>query len=58
MRVASVLIEKIGREHVRENFRGLLPGMLSEAGFSVVEETGRCGTIFGVLRTYCAIKPA
>jgi ubiquinone/menaquinone biosynthesis C-methylase UbiE len=50
MRVLSILVEKIGREHVTENFRGLLPAMLSEAGFQKVGETARFATIFGTIR--------
>jgi ubiquinone/menaquinone biosynthesis C-methylase UbiE len=55
-RVMSFLTERIGREHVQENFRGMLPAMLREAGFSAVEETSRYGTIFGVLRAYRATR--
>jgi SAM-dependent methyltransferase len=56
MRVASFLTEKIGREHVEENFAGMLPSMLAAAGFTKVEETGRFTTIFGVLRITRAAK--
>ena len=56
MRVASVLTEKIGREHVDDNYAGLLPPMLHGAGFNVVEETGRLASIFGTLRTVRAVK--
>jgi ubiquinone/menaquinone biosynthesis C-methylase UbiE len=50
MRVLSILVETIGREHVTENFRGLLPAMLSEAGFHEVGETARFATIFGTIQ--------
>lgn len=55
-RAASYLIERIGREHVQENFLGLLPQMALDVGFSSIEETGRFGTIFGVLRSFRAAK--
>lgn len=57
-RVASYLTEKIGGEHVQENYGGLLPAMARDAGFVSVEETGRFGTIFGVLRSFRAAKPS
>jgi ubiquinone/menaquinone biosynthesis C-methylase UbiE len=56
MRIASFLSEKIGREHVEENFRGMLPSMLTDAGFVGVRETGRFTTMFGVLRTLESMK--
>lgn len=56
MRIASFLTEKIGREHVQENHRGMLPAMLESAGFAMVHETARFGTAFGVLRCLRAIR--
>lgn len=56
MRVVSFLTEKIGREHVADNFAGMLMPMLEGAGFTMVEETGRHTSIFGVLRTIRAFK--
>jgi len=50
MRVLSVFVERIGREHVTENFRGMLPAMLSEAGFQEVGETAHFATIFGTIQ--------
>jgi predicted SAM-dependent methyltransferase len=52
----SFLVEKIGREHVREQFRRLLPRMVAEAGFHDVEETGMFVTVFGVLRLVRGVK--
>jgi SAM-dependent methyltransferase len=57
MQVVSFLTEKIGREHVADNFAGMLMPMLEGAGFTMVEETGRLTSIFGVLRTIRAFKP-
>ena len=57
MRVVSFLTEKIGQEHVADNFAGMLMPMLEGAGFTMVEETGRFTSIFGVLRTIRAFKP-
>ena len=56
MRIASFLTEKIGREHVADNFAGLLVPMLHDAGFGLVEETARFASIFGTLRTLRAVK--
>ena len=56
MRVVSFLTEKIGREHVDDNFAGMLMPMLEAARFTMVEETGRFTSIFGVLRTIRAFK--
>ena len=56
MLVASFLTEKIGREAVTENFRGLLPAMLEAAGFHDVTETARFRTIFGVLRLLRGVR--
>jgi ubiquinone/menaquinone biosynthesis C-methylase UbiE len=56
MRIASFLTEKIGREHVADNFAGLLAPMLHDAGFGVVEETARFASIFGNLLTLRAVK--
>lgn len=57
-RVASYLTEKLGGEHVQENYGGLLPAMAREAGFVGIEETGRFGTIFGMLRSFRAARPS
>lgn len=58
LRVTSFITEKIGHEHVQENYRGLLPVMARDAGFVAVEETGRFPTMFGVLRSFRASRPA
>ncbi len=55
-RAASYITQKIGDEPVEENFEGRLPKMACDAGFVSVEETGRFGTIFGVLRSFRAAK--
>ena len=43
-------------EHVDDNFAGSLMPMLEAAGFTMVEETSRLTSIFGVLRTIRAFK--
>jgi ubiquinone/menaquinone biosynthesis C-methylase UbiE len=45
-------------EAVGDNYTGLLPAMLREAGFEKVEETGFFNTIFGTLTLLRARKPA
>lgn len=47
-----------GFENTRDNFRGRLPALCSEAGFSEVVETGRFNTIAGTIALYRAFKPA
>ena len=44
-------------EQVADNLNGLLPGMMSEAGFHQVEVTANYGTIFGTLSLYRGRKP-
>jgi ubiquinone/menaquinone biosynthesis C-methylase UbiE len=55
-RAISFLVEHIGREHVHEQFHGLLPRMVAEAGFHDVKETGMFVTVFGVLRLVRGVK--
>ena len=43
-------------EEVRENYQGLLPGLLAETGFTLVEETGHFPTLFGTLTLWKAQK--
>jgi ubiquinone/menaquinone biosynthesis C-methylase UbiE len=56
MRIGSFLTEKIGREHVADNYAGLLVPMLHYTGFHEIEESGRVASIFGTLRTLRAVK--
>lgn len=56
MRISSFLTEKLGREHVADNYAGLLVPMLHYTGFREVEESGRFASIFGTLRTLRAVK--
>ncbi|KTB49289.1 Methylase involved in ubiquinone/menaquinone biosynthesis [Dehalogenimonas alkenigignens] len=44
-------------ERTQDNIRGLLPGMIIDAGFEMVEETANYLTMFGNLRLYRARKP-
>ncbi len=56
LQMASFLTEEVGREHVADNFVGLLVPMLHDACFGVVEETARFASIFGTPRTLRAVK--
>lgn len=56
-RLASWVVEHVGREHVMENVRGMIPGMMAAAGFIHVEETGAIPTVFGMVRMIRGIKP-
>lgn len=53
---ASYLTEKLGGEHVQENYRGLLMSMAREAGFAEVVETARFFTVIGIIRSFRATK--
>jgi ubiquinone/menaquinone biosynthesis C-methylase UbiE len=55
-RAISFLVELIGREHVHEEFHGLLPRMVAGAGFDDVRQTGIFVTVFGVLRLIRGVK--
>lgn len=55
-RLASWLVEYIGREHIQENFRGMIPGMVAAAGFVNVEETASVATVFGMVRMIRGVR--
>ena len=51
MQIASKGIEMLdGSETTADNFRGLLPSLIAEAGFEHVEETDSFNTVLGTLR--------
>lgn len=55
--IASYFIRVLdGFEATRDNFNGSLPGLMENAGFSLVQETHSFDTIFGTIRFYKAIK--
>ena len=57
MRFASRLIGLLdGFETTADNFNGLLPTLIAEAGFEQIEETNRCNTVFGTIRLHKAQK--
>lgn len=56
-RAASFVIEKLGHEHVEENFTGMLPSRLAAAGFQQVSETWSIATVFGMVRALRGIRP-
>jgi len=45
-----------GPESTGDNFRGLLPNLITEAGFEKVEETGYYNTVVGTMRLCRSIK--
>jgi SAM-dependent methyltransferase len=55
MRLVSAVIRHF--EQVADNFDGLLPGMLRDAGFEDVRRTRGLATPFGSLVLYRAVKP-
>lgn len=57
MRFASSFIRMLdGPESTGDNFRGLLPNLITEAGFEKVEETGYYNTVVGTMRLCRSIK--
>lgn len=55
MRLPSVIIRHL--EEASDNVEGLLPTMIRNSGFELVEETATYMTIFGTLALYRARKP-
>jgi hypothetical protein len=55
MRLISIPISRM--EEAGDNVRGLLPGMLRDAGFQDMIETGHFQTLFGELVHYQARHP-
>jgi ubiquinone/menaquinone biosynthesis C-methylase UbiE len=58
MRAAYFSIQLLdGFDNTADNVRGLLPGLMQNAGFSSVTETRRFATMWGTLSLYRAHKP-
>lgn len=58
MRLGSYLVQFFdGFETTSDNFNGLLPKLLAETGFELIEETNSFNTVFGTIRLYCSSKP-
>jgi len=55
MLAVSVIVRWLEEAH--ENVKGMLPGLIREAGFERVEETARYTTAFGTLSCYRGVKP-
>jgi len=43
-------------EEASDNFKGMLPVMMQQAGFQQVRETTRYATLFGTLSLYAGLK--
>ena len=57
MKIASIGVARLdGAETTADNFSGLLPTFVSEAGFQAAEETSRFNTFFGTIRLLKATK--
>ena len=58
MRVAFFSIQFLdGFETTSNDVKGIIPNLLKETGFVLIEETGQFSTITGTLRAYKALKP-
>jgi ubiquinone/menaquinone biosynthesis C-methylase UbiE len=58
MKFASRLIQLLdGFETTADNFAGLLPKFIAEAGFEQIEETSHYNTLFGTIRLHKSRKP-
>lgn len=57
MRGASYLIQFLdGFETTADNFNGLLPRLITDAGFSFVEETVHFNSVFGTIRLHKCLR--
>ena len=57
MKFSSSLIQLLdGYETTADNFNGLVPNLMREAGFEEIEETNRYNTFFGTIRLHKARK--
>lgn len=57
MKFSSRLIGLLdGLDTTADNFKGLLPALMREAGFKQIEETNRYNTFFGTIRLHKAHK--
>lgn len=51
MKIASRGVELLdGAETTNDNFKGLLPSLVDEAGFRETKETGYFNSLFGTIR--------
>lgn len=58
MRIGSYLVQFFdGFETTSDNFNGLLPKLLAEAGFEMIEETDSFNSVFGTIRLHRSRKP-
>ena len=57
MRGASYLIQFLdGFETTADNFNGLLPRLITDAGYSLVEETVHFNSVFGTIRLHKCLR--
>lgn len=56
MKIASMPIKWLDGATVRDSFDGKLPGLITNAGFSEVAETGLFNSFFGTIRLLRAVK--
>lgn len=57
MRGASYLIQFLdGFETTADNFNGLLPKLITDAGFTFVEETVHFNSVFGTIRLHKCLR--
>ena len=57
MRLSSRLIQLLdGFETTADNFNGLIPQMMEQAGFGKIEETNHFNTLFGTIRLHRSCK--
>lgn len=56
MKIASLPVQWLDGATTEDSFRGILPNLLAEAGFTKVVETARFNTAFGTIRFHHAEK--
>jgi hypothetical protein len=58
MKFPSYFIKMLdGSETTADSFDGLLPQLMTDAGFGAVEETHWFNSMFGTIRLHKSIKP-
>ena len=57
MSIASLPVMWLDGPTTRDSFGGKLPQLMTDAGFTEINETGNFGTFFGTIRLHKATKP-
>jgi hypothetical protein len=56
VKIVSLPVEWLDGATIKDSFQGMLPKLMSEAGFAEVAETGSLNSVFGTIRLHRAKK--